>query len=86
MTEHQELSTYPVRPVVKPTNPQRNATLEQTQLTEDFPETDDRKDRIKHNKKTIGLVQMTVLKLHPKIQTRNATSSIRSCIWQTKDH
>ena len=43
-TEKLDLSTHPVRPAVKLTIPQRNANLEQTQLTDRLPGTDGRKD------------------------------------------
>ena len=49
MTQNLDLSTYPVRPEVKLTIPQRNATLEQTQLIDRLPRTDGRKDRINVN-------------------------------------
>ena len=50
----------------KLTFPQINVTLVQTQLTDFLPGTDDRKERIRHNKETIRLVQMTVIKLQPE--------------------
>ena len=56
MTENQKLSTHPVRPVVKPTIPQRNATLAQTQLIDRVPETDDRKDRLRSHKVTLKTI------------------------------
>ena len=37
-TENINLSTHPVRPVVKPAIPQRNVTLEQTQLIDRLPQ------------------------------------------------
>ena len=49
-TEDPDLSTHPVRPVVKLNPPQRNVTLEQTQRTDRFSGTDDSKDRIRSNK------------------------------------
>ena len=58
MTENQELSSHPVRPVVKATIPQRNATLEQTQLIYRLPETDERKDRLRSHKTTLKTIQM----------------------------
>ena len=45
-TKHLNLSTHPVRPVGNLTIPQRNVTLEQTQLIDRLPGTDGRKDRI----------------------------------------
>ena len=50
-TENLDLSNYPVRPVVKQTIPQRNVTLEQTQLLDRLPGTDWGKDRGGSNKK-----------------------------------
>ena len=58
MTESHELSSHPVEAVVKPTISERIATSEQTQLTDRLPGTDNRKDRIRHNKETIRYVQM----------------------------
>ena len=43
-TEDLDLSTHPVRPVVKLGIPQRNVTLEQTTRTDRLPGIDDRKD------------------------------------------
>ena len=45
MGENYELSFHSVRPVVKSTIRQRNATLEQTQLRGRLPATDDWKDK-----------------------------------------
>ena len=42
-TENQDLSTHPVRLVVKTTSPQKNATWEQMQQKDRLPGTDDRK-------------------------------------------
>ena len=67
MTKNRELFTHPLRPTVNSTIPQKIATLEQTQLTDRLPGTDDRKDRIRHNEGIIRFVQMIVLKLQPKI-------------------
>ena len=36
-TEHLDLSSHPVRPVVEPTTPQKNVTLEQTQRKDRLP-------------------------------------------------
>ena len=78
--ENPDLSTHFVRPVVKLTIQQRNATLEQTQRTECFPGTDDRKNKIKSNREMPKATQMEMFQLQLKLQTRNATSSLRSCI------
>ena len=79
-TEDLDLSTHLVRPVVKLTIQQRNATLEQTQRTECFPGTDDLKNKIKSNREMLKATQMEMFKLQLKLQTRNTTSSLRSCI------
>ena len=41
-TDDLDLSTHLVRPVVKLTTPEKNATLEQTQRTDHLPGIDDR--------------------------------------------
>ena len=46
-TENLDLSTHPVRHVVKLTILQRNVILEQTQLKDRLPEIDDRNDRFR---------------------------------------
>ena len=53
MTENQQLSTHLVRPVVKPTVPQRSVTLELTQPIDRLPGTNDWIDRLKSNKETL---------------------------------
>ena len=56
MKENQDLSTHPVRLVVEPNIPQRNATLEQTQLANGLPGTDDRSgNQAQQNQNQIGL-------------------------------
>ena len=65
MTEDPDLSTHPVTPVVKLTIPHRKVTLEQTQRTDRFPETYNRKDRIKSNKEMPKATQMGLFKLQP---------------------
>ena len=66
MTGNHEVSTHPVRPVVKPTTPQRNVTLKPMQRTDrPSPGAEDRKDRFKPNV-IIKTTQMGVLKLQPK--------------------
>ena len=66
-TENLDLSTHPVRPVVKPTIPQRYYTTEQTQRTDRVPGTDNRKDRIKSNKEMPKRTQIGMFKLQPKL-------------------
>ena len=66
-TEDLDLSTHPVRPVVKLTIPQRNITLEQTQRTDRLPGTDDRKDKIKAYRETPKATQMGMFKLQPRL-------------------
>ena len=77
MTENQELSTHPVRPVVKPNNQQRNVSLEPSQEVDRLPGTEDRKERLRFKEELFKTIQMKVLKLQPKTQTRNTTSSLR---------
>ena len=55
------------------------------QQTDRLHEKDDRKDRTKVNRKMLKATQMEMSKLQPKLWTKNATSSIRSCMWQTGD-
>ena len=62
-----DLSSHPVRPVVKLTISQRNVTSEQKQLIDRFPGIDDRKDRIRSNKETFKTIQMWIIKLQPKL-------------------
>ena len=57
-TENPDLSTYFVRPVVKLTIPQRNVTLEQTQLIDRLPGTDGWKGRIRSSKEMLKTIQM----------------------------
>ena len=85
-TKGLNLSTHPVRPVVKLTIPQRNVTSEQMQQTDRLPGVDDRKDKTKSDRERLKATQMRMFKLQPKLQTRNATFSLRSCIWQTLDN
>ena len=66
-TEDLDLSTHPVRHVVKLTIPQRNVTLEQTQQTDHLPGIDDRKDRTKSNRQMLKATQMGMFKLQPKL-------------------
>ena len=75
-TKNPDLSTHPVRPVVKLTIPQKFATLEQTQRTDRNPRTVDRKDKIKSNREIPKATQIAVFKLQPKRWTRSASSSL----------
>ena len=85
-TEDLDLSTNLVRPVVKLTIPLRNVTLEKTQRTDRLPETKDRKNKSKPNRELPKATQMAMFRLQPKLQTKNATCSLRSCVWQTGDN
>ena len=58
MRGNQHLSTHTVRPVVKLTIPQRNVTLEQTQLVDHLDGKNDQKGRMGSNKETLKTVQM----------------------------
>ena len=84
-TEGLYLSSHPVRHVVEPTTPQRNATLEQTQQTDRLHGKHDRKDKIKFNREMLKVTQTGMSKLQPKLKTNYATSSLRNCMWQTGD-
>ena len=74
-TQHLDLSTHPLRPVLKLTTPQRNDTLEQTQRTDHLPEIVDRKDKTRSNREMLKATRTEISKLQPKLFTRNATSS-----------
>ena len=78
--ENQELSTDPVRPVAKRTNPQINAILELMQQTDRLLEIKDRWSKVKTNRKTHRSKHLEVSRLRPKLQTSNATSSLRNCM------
>ena len=84
-TEYLDLSSHPVRHVIELTTPQRNVTLERTQRTDRLPGIDDRKDKTKLNNEILKATEMGISKLQPKVWTKNATSSLRSCNWQTGD-
>ena len=66
-TEDLEPSSHPVRYVVEPTTPQRNATLEQTQQIDSLPGIDDQKVKTKSSKEMHKATQMGKSKLQPKI-------------------
>ena len=66
-TEDLDLSSHPVRPVVELTTPQRNVTLEQTQLRDRLFGIDDRKDKTKSNREMPRATQMGMSKLQPKL-------------------
>ena len=65
-TEDLDLSSQPVRPVVKPTIPERTVTLEQTQRTDRLSGTDDRKDKTKFHREMLKATQIGMFKLEPK--------------------
>ena len=62
-TEDLDLSSHPVKHVVEPTTPQRNATLEQTQRIDRLPGIDDQKDKIKSSKEMHKATQMGMSEL-----------------------
>ena len=66
-TEDLDLSTNPVRPVVKLTIPQRNVTLEQTQQKYRLSGTDGRKDKTKPKGEMPKASWMGIPKLQPKL-------------------
>ena len=45
-----------------------------------LPRINERKDKTKLNREMLKATQMGISKLQPKVQTRNATSLLRSCI------
>ena len=67
-TEDLDLSSHPVRPVVELTTPQRNVTLEQTQLTDRLLGIDDRKDKTQSNWEMLEATQMGMSKLQPSFE------------------
>ena len=81
--ESQKLFIHPVRHVEKLTTPQKNATLEQMQPIDSLPSTENHKDRIRSQRKTIKATLLKLLKLQPKIWTKRAKFSLRSCDSQT---
>ena len=55
---NRDLCTYPVRPVVNQTIPQKNVALEQMQLIDRLHRTDGRKDRIRFNRELPKTIKM----------------------------
>ena len=66
-TEDPDLSTHPVRPVVKLTTLKRIGNLEQMQRTDRLLGIDDRKDKTKFNRGMLKATQVGMFKLQPKI-------------------
>ena len=66
-TGYLHLSTHLVRPVAKWTTPQRNVTLEQTQLTDRLLGIDGRKDKTKSNREMLKATQTEKSKLQPEL-------------------
>ena len=66
-TEDLDLFFHPVKHVVEPTTPQRNANLEQTQQIDRLPVIDDQKDKTKSGKKMHKATQTGMSKLQPKL-------------------
>ena len=79
-TEDLYLSSHPVRHVVELTTPQRNVNFEQTQRTDRLSGRDDRKDNTKSYREMTKATQVGMSKPQPKLETRNNTSSLRSCM------
>ena len=75
-----------VRPVAKRITPQRNAMFEPMQQKGHFIGRANRKDRVDTINRTHRTVWLVVSGPQPNILTRNATSSLRNCDWQTGDH
>ena len=63
----EDLSTQLVRHVVKLTTPQRNVTLEQTQLTDRLFGIDGRKDKTNSNREILKATQMGMSNLEPEL-------------------
>ena len=82
----QKLFIHPVRHVAKLTTPQRDVMLEPMQETGHFPGRANRKDRVDIINRTHRTVWPVVSWPQPNILTRIATSSLRKCKWQTRDH
>ena len=61
--ESEKLFTHPVRHVVRPTIPQRDAIMEPTQPIDRLSGREDRKDRIMSTKEPIKMTAMTIDKL-----------------------
>ena len=66
-TEDLDLSTHPVRHVLKITIPQNNDTLEQMKRPDQHTGTEDRKDKIKSNREKPKATQMAKFMLQPKL-------------------
>ena len=66
-TEDLDLSFHPVRHVVEPSTPQRNATLEQTQQIYRLPGIDDAKDITKSSQEMHKTTPMGMSMLQPKL-------------------
>ena len=64
--ENQELSTDLVRPVAKTTIPQKMLLLANA-AKDRLAGVNDRKERLRSNKGTLGTIQMIVLKLQLKV-------------------
>ena len=79
LKESRKLSTHPKRHVGKQTTPQKNATLEPMQPIDCLPGIEDRNDKIRYQREPTKVTLMKLLKLQPKIQNNNASSSLRSC-------
>ena len=77
--ESQQLFIHPVRHVERQTTPQRNATMEPMQPIDHLPGQEDRKNKIRSKEEPIKMTPMKQPRLQPKIETENATSSLRSC-------
>ena len=79
-TEDLDLPSHPVRHAVELTTPQRNAFLEQMQRTDRLHEIDGRRDTTRLSKIMLKITQMERSRLQPKLYTKNATFSLRSCM------
>ena len=82
----QKLFINPLRHVARRTTPQRDVLLEPMQQTGPFPGRENQKNRVDIINRTHRTVKLLVSRPQPNILTRNATSSLRNCEWQTGDH
>ena len=86
LKESQKLFTHLVRHVRRQSTPERNATMEPMHAIDHLLGTGDRKHKIGFKTEPIKVIQLKLPKLQTKIQTKNSTSSLRSCDWQSGDY
>ena len=84
--ESQKLFIHAVRHVAKGTTPQKDVMFEPMQQTSHCPGRANRRDRVDITNRTHRTVWLLVSRPKSKILTRNASSSLQNCEWQTGDH